>query len=177
MQERVAPPSRCTVQAQRDTTAEFRSRQACNVAQNPQQRHIVRDVELVFLAVDSQRYHSCPGVQRAVAIIQNSPLSQYRRIFRRLHEAALQHIDARQFSARMVARERGPEFWTHCTCRIRSTVALHAAGKGQTWLTPHVSGRFDVDPSHQTRPSNPQRVLGMPVTSFSGTIGACLGGV
>jgi hypothetical protein len=67
--------------AQRDTTAEFRSRQACNVAQNPQQRHIVRDVELVFLAVDSQRYHSCPGVQRAVAIIQNSPLSQYRRIF------------------------------------------------------------------------------------------------
>jgi hypothetical protein len=29
----------------------------------------VRDVELVFLAVDSQRYHSCPDVQRAVAII------------------------------------------------------------------------------------------------------------
>jgi hypothetical protein len=41
----------------------------------------VRGVELVFLAVDSQRYHSCPDVQRAVAIIQNSPLSQYRRIF------------------------------------------------------------------------------------------------
>ena len=55
--------------AQRDTAAEFRPRQACDVAQNPQQRHIVRDVELVFLAVDSQRYHSCPDVQRAVAII------------------------------------------------------------------------------------------------------------
>lgn len=45
--------------AQRDSAAEFGSGQPYNVAENPQQRHIVRNLELVFLAVNPQRHHGC----------------------------------------------------------------------------------------------------------------------
>ena len=39
--------------AQRDATAELRSSQPHNVAQDPQQRHVARHIECVFLIIDA----------------------------------------------------------------------------------------------------------------------------
>src|SRR5262249_9542248 len=56
--DRTTVEMHCTCPAQRDPATELRSRQADNVAQHPQERHVVRNVELLLLTVDRQYRHS-----------------------------------------------------------------------------------------------------------------------
>jgi hypothetical protein len=62
--------------AQRDAAAELRSGEPNNIAQNPQQRHVTGNSEVVFLIVDRQRRHSCPGTHLVVPPILQFAFAQ-----------------------------------------------------------------------------------------------------
>jgi hypothetical protein len=43
--------------AQSNAAAKFRARQSYDVAQNPQQWHVIRNIEVVLLAIDAEARH------------------------------------------------------------------------------------------------------------------------
>jgi hypothetical protein len=42
---------------QSDAATELRAGQADDIAQSPQERHVIRDIEIMLLFIDQQRHH------------------------------------------------------------------------------------------------------------------------